>query len=269
LAGVRNSTVVGRVAAVAAVAIAVIVVAVILLSGGTSYQVRLVFGDASQIVSGDEVQVAGNSVGSLSSIALTPNGRAQLTTNISNPGYVPLHQGTEATVRLTSLSGIANRYIDLRLGPGNAPTIPSGGARKPAVVRGGCDRHPPGPRRAASGGGQPRPERRHRVRSARSEPDGATRSDHERRDDVRDDRRQRQQARADVRGVPDVPERDQGDDAEAPGVLGQHRPVDQGAQPGRSAARADAALGPGAVAAAATPVHEPSPRRDCPRSATS
>jgi hypothetical protein len=41
LAGVRNSTVVGRVAAVAAVAVAVIVVAVILLSGGTSYQVRL------------------------------------------------------------------------------------------------------------------------------------------------------------------------------------------------------------------------------------
>jgi len=117
LAGVRNSTVVGRVAAVAAVAIAVIVVAVILLSGGTNYQVRLVFGDASQIVNGDQVQVAGNSVGSVSNIALTPDGQAQLTINISDPSYVPLHQGTEATVRLTSLSGIANRYIDLRLGP--------------------------------------------------------------------------------------------------------------------------------------------------------
>jgi phospholipid/cholesterol/gamma-HCH transport system substrate-binding protein len=127
LAGVRNSTVVGRVAAVAAVAIAVIVVAVILLSGGTSYQVRLVFQNASQIVNGDEVQVAGNPVGSVSNITLTPNGQAQLTIDISNPSYVPLHQGTEATVRLTSLSGIANRYIDLRLGPGNAPKIPSGG----------------------------------------------------------------------------------------------------------------------------------------------
>jgi phospholipid/cholesterol/gamma-HCH transport system substrate-binding protein len=124
---VRNSTVVGRVAAVAAVAIAVIVVAVILLSGGMSYQVRLVFQNASQIVNGDEVQVAGNPVGSVSNITLTPNGQAQLTIDISNPSYVPLHQGTEATVRLTSLSGIANRYIDLRLGPGNAPTIPSGG----------------------------------------------------------------------------------------------------------------------------------------------
>jgi ABC-type transporter Mla subunit MlaD len=82
---VKNSTVVGRVAAVAAVAIALVVVGVILLSSGTNYQVRLVFGDASQIVSGDQVQVAGISVGSVSNIALTPNGQAQLTINISNP----------------------------------------------------------------------------------------------------------------------------------------------------------------------------------------
>jgi len=119
--------VVGRVAAVAAVAIAVVVVAVILLSGGTNYQVKLVFQDASQIVKGDQVEVAGNAVGSVSSIALTPNGQAQMTINISNPAYVPLHQGTEATVRLASLSGIANRYIDLRLGSAGAPKIPSGG----------------------------------------------------------------------------------------------------------------------------------------------
>ena len=118
---------VGRVAAVAAVAIAVVVVAVILLSGGTNYQVKLVFQDASQIVKGDQVEVAGNAVGSVSSIALTPNGQAQMTINISNPAYVPLHQGTEATVRLASLSGIANRYIDLRLGSAGAPKIPSGG----------------------------------------------------------------------------------------------------------------------------------------------
>jgi phospholipid/cholesterol/gamma-HCH transport system substrate-binding protein len=124
---VRNSTVVGRVAALAAVCIAVLVVAVILLSGGTNYQVRLTFGDASQIVKGDQVQVAGNTIGSVSNIALTQNGQAQLTININNSTYVPLHQGTEATVRLTSLSGIANRYVDLRLGPGTAPKIPSGG----------------------------------------------------------------------------------------------------------------------------------------------
>ena len=118
---------VGRVAAVAAVVIAVVVVAVILLSGGSSYQVKLVFQDASQIVKGDQVEVAGNAVGTVSSIALTPNGQAQMTISIGDSSYTPLHQGTEATVRLASLSGIANRYVDLRLGPANAPKIPSGG----------------------------------------------------------------------------------------------------------------------------------------------
>ena len=75
---------VGRVAAVVAVAMAVVVVAVILLSGGSSYQVNAVFEDASQIVSGDQVQIGGNTVGTVSKIALTkaarPSSRSASTT---------------------------------------------------------------------------------------------------------------------------------------------------------------------------------------------
>ena len=102
-------------------------VAVILLSGGSSYQVKAIFTNASQLVTGDQVQVAGNPIGSVSKITLTPSGQAELTLNINNSTYQPLHQGTQATVRLASLSGIANRYVDLRLGPGTAPKIPNGG----------------------------------------------------------------------------------------------------------------------------------------------
>jgi phospholipid/cholesterol/gamma-HCH transport system substrate-binding protein len=109
------------------VGIAIAAVAVILLSGGSSYQVKALFSNASQLVTGDQVQVAGNSVGSISKITLTPGGQAELTLDINSSTYQPLHQGTLATVRLTSLSGIANRYVDLRLGPGTAPKIPSGG----------------------------------------------------------------------------------------------------------------------------------------------
>ena len=123
----RNSSLIGRVAALAAVAIAVVAVAVILLSGGSSYQVKAIFTNASQLVTGDQVQVAGNSVGSVSKITLTPGGQAELTLTIDNSTYQPLRQGTQATVRLTSLSGIANRYVDLRLGSGTAPKIPNGG----------------------------------------------------------------------------------------------------------------------------------------------
>jgi phospholipid/cholesterol/gamma-HCH transport system substrate-binding protein len=61
----------------------------------------------------------------VSNIALTRDGQANLTLALND--YTPLHQGTHATIRLASLSGIANRYVDLDLGPANAPAIPSGG----------------------------------------------------------------------------------------------------------------------------------------------
>jgi len=124
---VRNTTVIGRAAAVGAVALAILAVAVIVLSGGSSYTVHALFQNASQIVNGDQVQVAGNAVGSVSNISLTKNGLADLTLTIDNGSLTPLHQGTEATVRLTSLSGIANRYVELRLGPATNPTIKNGG----------------------------------------------------------------------------------------------------------------------------------------------
>ena len=123
----RNSTLIGRVAAIAAVAIAIIAVAVILLQGGSSYTVKAVFVNASQIVSGDLVEVSGNSIGTVSDISLTPQGQAQLTLDITNSQYQPLRQGTQATVREASLSGIANRYVDLRLGPATGAAIRSGG----------------------------------------------------------------------------------------------------------------------------------------------
>jgi phospholipid/cholesterol/gamma-HCH transport system substrate-binding protein len=124
---VRKPSVIGRVAAIAAVLIAVIAVAVILLQSGSDYKVKAIFANASQIVSGDQVEVAGTPIGTVSDITLTPAGQAQLTLDISSSNYRPLHEGTEATVREASLSGIANRYIDLRLGPASGAPIDDGG----------------------------------------------------------------------------------------------------------------------------------------------
>ena len=118
---------IGRVVAVAAVAIVIVAVVVIVLRGGSSYEVHAIFQNASQIVSGDQVEVAGNAVGTVSNISLTPKGQADLTLSISNSTYQPLYRGTLATVRAVSLTGIANRYIDLRMPPAGAPAIPSGG----------------------------------------------------------------------------------------------------------------------------------------------
>ena len=89
----RNSSVIGRVAAVAAVVVAIVAVAVILLSSGTTYTVRADFQNASQIVQGDLVEVAGNPVGTVSKIAITPDGLAQLSLGINNPAYQHLPRG--------------------------------------------------------------------------------------------------------------------------------------------------------------------------------
>jgi phospholipid/cholesterol/gamma-HCH transport system substrate-binding protein len=124
---VRNASVIGRIAAVGALMVALVAVAVILLSSGSSYQVRAIFQNASQLVTGDLVEVAGNKIGTVSQIALTSNGQAQLTLKISNGAFDPLREGTTATVRAVSLTGIANRYVDLRVGPPNRPVIANDG----------------------------------------------------------------------------------------------------------------------------------------------
>jgi phospholipid/cholesterol/gamma-HCH transport system substrate-binding protein len=128
---VRNTSLIGRVAAVVALVIAVIAVVLILLSGGSSYHVYAVFQDASQLVTGDEVDVAQAPIGTISNIALTPNGMAKVQLNISDSHYQPLRKGTIATVRVPSLSSVANRYVELRLAPGNAAPIHNGGTIGP------------------------------------------------------------------------------------------------------------------------------------------
>jgi phospholipid/cholesterol/gamma-HCH transport system substrate-binding protein len=114
--------------AVAALLVAVAIVAVVLLGGGgADYFVTARFQNASQLVKGNEVQVAGAPIGIVDEIKLDENGEAKLKLHITDSQYVPLRYGTEAIVRLTSLSGVANRYIDLRLPPGSGHPIPNGG----------------------------------------------------------------------------------------------------------------------------------------------
>ncbi|MDQ6914757.1 MAG: MlaD family protein [Actinomycetota bacterium] len=113
-----------RVAAVGALAVAAVVVAVVLLSGAGGTQYKMVFQTAGQLVKGDQVQVSGRPIGSVKDIALTNDNLARVTVELSE--LAPLHQGTRAVIRQTSLSGIANRYIALTLGPNSAPSLRDG-----------------------------------------------------------------------------------------------------------------------------------------------
>ena len=121
--------VVGRLLVVVAIVAAVAVVAEVLLNpGGPDYLVRARFANASQLVKGDLVQVAGVPVGSISKISLTGDGEAEIAMDIKDAEYRPLRRGTRAIIRQASLSGVANRYIDLQLPPGDqTQTIPDKG----------------------------------------------------------------------------------------------------------------------------------------------
>ena len=110
-----TSTVVGRVAAVLALIGAVVVALLLVLGGGSPYTVTAQFVNASQLVTGNNVNVAGAPVGSVKEISLSDDGQALVEMEISDDAYAPLPQGTHATIRSQSLSGIANRYVDLAL----------------------------------------------------------------------------------------------------------------------------------------------------------
>jgi len=123
---VSGSSAVGRIAAIIALGVAVLVVGVLLLSGGGGYKVTAQFENASQLVEGNEVQVAGLGAGSIDKISLGPNGTALVEMSISDE-YAPLREGTIATIRQESLSGVANRYVALQLPADDGAEIPDGG----------------------------------------------------------------------------------------------------------------------------------------------
>src|SRR4051812_36429734 len=111
--------------ALGALVIAGIVVAVVLLNGGDTHPYKLRFQNAGQLVKDDDVQVGGRRIGSVRKIELTDDNQAEITVEVEK-GFVPLHEGTRAVVRATSLSGIANRYIALTPGPNNADELDDG-----------------------------------------------------------------------------------------------------------------------------------------------
>jgi phospholipid/cholesterol/gamma-HCH transport system substrate-binding protein len=125
LADERGSTL-ARVIAVAALVAAVALAAIALFGDGDTYRVKAVFQNAGQLVNGNEVRVGGRPVGRITDIGLDETAQAIITLEIEED-LAPLHRGTTATIRSTSLSGIANRYVSLQPGPNSSREIPDGG----------------------------------------------------------------------------------------------------------------------------------------------
>jgi len=114
-----------RIVAVGALGLVVLAISYLVFAGGGGASYHLIFGEAGQLVRGNQVQVGGVPVGSVTNIQLTHDFKADVTIHVDS-SLTPLHEGTVAQVRQPSLSSVANRYVNLTPGPNNRPALPDG-----------------------------------------------------------------------------------------------------------------------------------------------
>jgi phospholipid/cholesterol/gamma-HCH transport system substrate-binding protein len=114
-----------RAVVIGAVVAALVVLALLLFSNG-GYTVEGTFQNGGQLVVGNQVRVSGADVGQVEEIRVSDDGQAIVRFSVDDE-YAPLRRGTRAIIRPTSLSGIANRFIDLQLGPAGGDEIEDGG----------------------------------------------------------------------------------------------------------------------------------------------
>ena len=111
-----------RIAGFGALIVAIVLVAMVLFGGDEGNKYKLLFETGGQLVPGNEVLVGGQAIGTVDDITLTDDSQAQVDITVDRP----LHEGTTALVRATSLSGVANRYVSISPGANSEPEIPDG-----------------------------------------------------------------------------------------------------------------------------------------------
>jgi ABC-type transporter Mla subunit MlaD len=100
--------------------------ALVAASGGGdgAYRVRAVFDNASFIIPGEDVKIAGVKVGTIDRLDLTPDHKAAVVLRIDDPAFRPFR--SDATCRLGLQSLIGEQFVEC------TPTQPRGPGVKPA-----------------------------------------------------------------------------------------------------------------------------------------
>jgi phospholipid/cholesterol/gamma-HCH transport system substrate-binding protein len=101
-----------RVALAACMAALAAVVLLAISAGGSSgsYTVRAIFDDAGNIISGENVKIDGVKVGTVGSVTATPQAKAAVVLNITNPGFNDFRADATCTVRPQALIG--EKFVD-------------------------------------------------------------------------------------------------------------------------------------------------------------
>jgi virulence factor Mce-like protein len=95
--------------------------------GGSGYEVRAIFDNASFVTPGEDVKVAGVKVGQITSLDVTPDKKAAVVLQIDDAGFTPFHQDSHCSIRPESLIG--ERYVECTSGSnktGEIAQIPPG-----------------------------------------------------------------------------------------------------------------------------------------------
>jgi phospholipid/cholesterol/gamma-HCH transport system substrate-binding protein len=97
---------------VACMAALVVIVLLATSAGGSnrSYTVRAIFDNAGNIISGEDVKIAGVKVGTVGSVTPTPKAKAAVILNISKPGFQDFRADASCSVRPQALIG--EKYVD-------------------------------------------------------------------------------------------------------------------------------------------------------------
>ncbi len=111
-----------RAATLVGLIIAIVAVVALLLGGDSGHKYNLLFETGGQLVRGNQVLVGGQPIGTVDDITLTDHAQARVEITTDKP----LHDGTTAVIRSTSLSGIANRYLSVAPGPSGEPELEDG-----------------------------------------------------------------------------------------------------------------------------------------------
>jgi phospholipid/cholesterol/gamma-HCH transport system substrate-binding protein len=118
----------GRIVASGALACVAVAVTLLAADSGGGWTVSATVPDASYIVAGSPVRIAGQPVGAVSSVRATRTGVARIVLRIDDHGVWPLPAGTRLVLRWMSTIAYDGRYaeLDLPAGRGGA-TISDGG----------------------------------------------------------------------------------------------------------------------------------------------
>ncbi len=100
-----RAAIVGALSAAAVVALALLAGGCGVTGGSGGYTVRAIFDDAANIISGETVKIDGVKVGAVGSVTPTPQQKAAVVLNITNPGFQDFRADASCTIEPEALIG--------------------------------------------------------------------------------------------------------------------------------------------------------------------